>query len=65
MIGNPVSDPPTAEQRRDFDTLVRILAESFKPYLTDQLASVEYPAGVPEEIIQARLTASPTIKKLA
>lgn len=55
VIGNPVSDPPTAEQRRDFDTLVRILAESFKPYLTDQLASVEYPAGVPEEIISGQI----------
>src|ERR1035437_217214 len=51
VIGNPVNDPPTEEQRRDFETLVNILAEAFKPYLTDQLASVEYPAGVPEEII--------------
>lgn len=55
VIGNPVSDPPTAEQRRDFDILVNILAEAFKPYLTDQLASVEYPAGVPEEIISGQI----------
>src|SRR5271154_44865 len=38
VIGSPVNDPPTEEQRRDFDTLVNILAGAFKPYLTDQLA---------------------------
>lgn len=51
VIGNPVSDPPTAEQRRDFETLVNVLAAAFKPYLSDQLASVEFPAGVPQEVI--------------
>ena len=50
-VGNPVSDPPTPQQRRDFETLVAALAAAFKPYLTDQLASVEFPAGVPDEII--------------
>jgi hypothetical protein len=55
VIGNPVNDPPTVEQRRDFETLVNILAEAFKPYLTDQLASVEYPAGVPQEIISGEI----------
>jgi hypothetical protein len=50
-IGNPVADPPTAEQRQDFETLVGILAAALKPYLSDQLASVEFPAGVPEEVI--------------
>jgi hypothetical protein len=55
VIGNPVSNPPTEEQRRDFDTLVKILAEAYKPYLTDQLATVEYPAGVPEEIFSGKI----------
>ena len=55
VIGNPVSDPPTAEQRRDFQTLVNILAEAFKPYLSDQLASVEFPAGVPDEVISGAI----------
>ena len=50
-VGNPVSDPPTSEQRHDFATLVNILAAAFKPYLSDQLASVEFPAGVPDEVI--------------
>ena len=43
VIGNPVHDPPTEEQRRDFGVLVNTLAAAFKPYLTDQLATVEYP----------------------
>jgi hypothetical protein len=55
VIGNPVNDPPTEEQRRDFETLVNILAGAFKPYLTDQLATVEYPAGVPQEIISGEI----------
>ena len=55
VIGNPVSDPPTQEQRSDFETLVKILAEAYKPYLTDQLATVEYPAGVPDEIISGKI----------
>src|SRR5215471_6982914 len=55
VIGNPVSDPPTADQRRDFDTLVKVLAEAFKPYLTDQLATVEFPAGIPDGVISGEI----------
>ena len=55
VIGSPVGDSPTEEQRRDFNTLVKILAEAYKPYLTDQLATVEYSAGVPEEIISGKI----------
>ncbi len=55
VIGSPVNDPPTEEQRRDFETLVNILAGAFKPYLTDQLATVEYPQGVPNEVISGQI----------
>ena len=55
VVGNPVSDPPSAEQRRDFDILVKVLAEAFKPYLTDQLATVEFPGGLPEEILAGKI----------
>ena len=55
VIGTPVSDPPTADQRRDFETLVEILAQAFKPYLTDQLATVEYPQAVPDQIISGKI----------
>ena len=54
-IGNPVHEPPTAEERREFATLVEILAAAFKPYLSDQLATVEFPAGVPDEIISGKI----------
>lgn len=55
VIGAPVGDPPTEEQRRDFEILVNALAGAFKPYLTNQLASVEFPAGVPDEIISGNI----------
>ncbi|HLJ62436.1 MAG TPA: hypothetical protein VKZ50_22190 [bacterium] len=50
-LGTPVSNPPTEEQRQDFSTLVEALAKAYKPYLTDQLASVEFRAGIPDEVL--------------
>jgi hypothetical protein len=55
VIDAPISDPPTAEQREEFQTLVRILAEAFKPYLSDQLATVEFSEGIPDEIISGKI----------
>src|SRR6516225_3802559 len=54
-LGVPVSTPPTEEERQDFQTLVRALATAYKPYLTDQLASVEFPAGIPDEVIAGKI----------
>jgi hypothetical protein len=54
-IGRPVASPPTSEQRQDFRTLVEALAAAYKPYLTDQLASVEFPAGIPDEVIGGQI----------
>ncbi len=50
-LGTAVSSPPTPEEREDFGVLVEELAGAFKPYLTDQLATVEFPAGISDEII--------------
>src|SRR5215471_10390406 len=50
-LGTPVSNPPTLEERQDFQTLVGALAAAYKPFLTDQLATVEFPAGIPDEVI--------------
>jgi len=55
VLGTPVSTPPTAHEREDFQTLVVALAAAFKPYLTDQLASVEFPAGIPEEVMSGKI----------
>lgn len=54
-LGTPVSSPPTAEQRQDFQTLVQASAAAYKPYLTDQLATVEFPAGIPEEVLAGKI----------
>lgn len=54
-LGTPVSSPPTPEQRQDFQTLVQALAGAYKPYLTDQLATVEFPAGIPDEVLTGKI----------
>lgn len=55
VLGTPVSRPPTAAERQDFHTLTQALAAAYKPYLTDQLASVEFPAGIPDEVFDGRI----------
>ena len=57
-LGRPVAANPTEEDRKDFQTLVDALAAAFKPYLTDQLASVEYPAGIPNEVLSGKISAT-------
>lgn len=54
-LGAPVSDPPTAAEREDFATLVKSLAAAYRPYLTDQLATAEFPAGLAEEVFGGKL----------
>lgn len=55
LLGSPVSSPLTPEERNDFGILIEELAGAFKPYLTDQLATVEFPAGIPDEVIGERI----------
>jgi hypothetical protein len=55
VLGTPVSQPPTAEEREDFQVLVKALASAYKPYLTDQLASVEFPMGIPDEVLGGKI----------
>ena len=54
-VGTPVSNPPTLEERQDFQILVTALASAYKPYLTDQLATVEFPTGIPEEVLSGKI----------
>src|SRR5579863_174325 len=49
-LGQPVSNPPTIEEQRDFATLNRILVQAYKPFIQDQVKDLEYPVGIPEEI---------------
>jgi hypothetical protein len=54
-LGIPVASPPTEEQRADFTTLIGALAKAYKPYLTDQLATVEFPSGIPDEVLNGNI----------
>jgi len=54
-LGTPVANPPTEEERNDFRILIEALAQAYKPYLTDQLASVEFPSGIPEEVLNGTI----------
>ncbi len=49
-LGQPVSNPPTIEEQRDFSTLNRILVQAYTPFIQDQVKDLEYPVGIPEEI---------------
>src|SRR2546426_6544066 len=55
VLNTPVKTPPTVEEREDFQTLVRGLAVAYKPYLNDQLAAVEFPTGIPDEVIGGKI----------
>jgi len=55
VLDTPVRTPHTAEELEDFQTLVRGLATAYKPYLTDQLAAVEFPTGLPDEVIGGKI----------
>lgn len=55
VLDTPVSNPLTAAEREDFQVLVKSLAAAFKPYLTDQLATVEFPAGIPDEVFTDKI----------
>src|ERR1700722_7698823 len=54
-LGTPVASPPAEEQRNDFNVLITALAKAYKPYLTDQLASVEFPTGIPDEVLNGKI----------
>jgi len=57
-LGTPVSSPLTAEERQDLQTLVQALAGAYRPYLTDQLATVEFPGGIPDEVLAGKIDCS-------
>jgi hypothetical protein len=57
-LGVPVASPPTEEQRADFSTLIGALAKAYKPYLTDQLATAEFPLGIPDEVLNGSIDCS-------
>ena len=55
VLGAPVANPPTAAERADFNQLVKALAEAYKPYLDDQLATVDFEQGLPEQVLSGQV----------
>ncbi len=55
VLDTPVHSPLTEEERKDFQTLVDALAGAYKPYLTDQLATVEFPGGIPDDVLSGKI----------
>ena len=51
----PVGRPLTGEERDDLHTLATAAAAGYRPYLTDQLATVEFPLSLPDEVISGKL----------
>ncbi len=49
-LGHPVSSPPTIDEKRDFATLVRILAAAYAPSIQSQVRDLEYPIDIPTQI---------------
>ena len=45
----------TADQAQDFRTLVQALARAYRPYLTDQIAGIDFPVGIPDEVIAGKI----------
>ena len=51
VLGTPVTPGKLSDaERRDLDTLIGALAKAYRPYLTDQLATVDFTAGLPQAI---------------
>jgi hypothetical protein len=70
-IGEPVSNPPTIAEKRDFSTLVRLLAIAYAPAVKGDLKDLEYPVDIPAEIESGRIdchvddqTSSSTFERL-
>lgn len=55
VVGNPLHSPLTADEREDFQTLVKALAGAYRPYLADQLATVDFAGGLPDEILDGKI----------
>lgn len=51
----PDDRPLNDEERRDFSTLVKAFAKAYKPYLAEQLANVEFPEAIPDEVLKGEI----------
>jgi Bacterial Ig-like domain len=58
VSGKPVGKPPTAAEQADFQVVVGAFAAAYKPYLTDQLATVEFPSAISGDVISGEYNAA-------
>lgn len=56
VLGTPVTPGKLSDaERKDLETLVGALAKAYRPYLADQLATVDFTAGLPDAIDRGQL----------
>ena len=67
ILGAPIAvgRPLTPEERQDLHTLVQATAAAYKPYLTNQLASVEFPLSLPDEVTRGEIDCHEGSEELA
>jgi len=54
LIGTPVSNPLTAAEAADYQTLVEALAVAYRPYLQDQVNAVGNAAQLSDDVVSGR-----------
>ncbi len=54
-VGKPVSNPLTAAETKDYETLVAALANAYHPYLQEQTAAANQPAELSREVIAGKI----------
>ena len=54
-LDHPVSVPPTIEEKRDFATLLKVLASAYRPVIDTQIKDLDYPVDIPSEIVSGAI----------
>lgn len=56
VVGAPVTPNRLSDhEHRDLDTLLAALAKAYRPFLTDQLATVDFTAGLSESVVDGTI----------
>ncbi len=54
-LDQPVSTPPTIEEKRDFSALLKVLASAYRPVINSEIKDLDYPIDIPSEIISGAI----------
>jgi len=54
-LDQPVSVPPTIEEKRDFATLLKVLTSAYRPLIDAQIKDLDYPVDIPGKIISGAI----------